>query len=203
MRIPRETEAQAAAFEWSVDYKPFEEDLRPQEYARYGYEKGYEHLEKKLRALEQAYRDTIWMARRYAAGRHTHAPSTVERHIQNVEKVCGIKVDPDHTIVEDAGITLLDQHSDYETRRKVGVTEDNNLVSVEFEHYNNCGTCDSAEFGEGQRTIVGFEVWEGELRCLIWADINREDPTHVINLDGAQVTERKEDESYEKYTPVN
>jgi len=172
MRIPRETEAQAAAFE-------------------------------KLRALEQAYRDTIWMARRYAAGRHTHAPSTVERHIQNVEKVCGIKVEPDHTIVEDAGITLLDQHSDYETRRKVGVTEDNNLVSVEFEHYNNCGTCDSAEFGEGQRTIVGFEVWEGELRCLIWADINREDPTHVINLDGAQVTERKEDESYEKYTPVN
>ena len=87
---------------------------------------------------------------------------------------------------------LLDQHSDYETRRKVGVTEDNNLVSVEFENYNNCGTCDSAEFGEGQRTIVGFEVWEGELRCLIWADINQEDPTHIINLDGAKVTNRKE-----------
>ena len=48
----------------------------------------------RLKALEQAYQDTIWMARRYAAGRHTHAPSTVEQHIKNVEKVCEIKVEP-------------------------------------------------------------------------------------------------------------
>ena len=193
-KIPRETKAQREAFEWSVDYKPWEEDLSPQEYAKYGFEKGYECLEHKLKALKQAYQDTIWMARRYAAGRHTHAPSTVDRHIKNVEKVCGIEVAPDDTIAEDAGIDLVDQHPEYKTRRKIGITEDNNLVSVEFEGYNNCGTCDSAEFGKGQRTIVGFEVWEGELRCLVWADINQEDPTHIINLDGARVDRRKEED---------
>jgi hypothetical protein len=29
------------AFEWSVDYKPFEDNLTPQEYARHGLEVGY------------------------------------------------------------------------------------------------------------------------------------------------------------------
>ncbi len=146
----------------------------------------------RINALEQAYKDTIWMARRYAAGRHTHAPDTVNRHIKNVEKVCGIKVEPDSTIVEDIGITLVDQHPEYNTRRKVAVTESNSFVFVEFAGYNTCGTCDSVEFGKGDRSIVGFEVWEGELRCLVWADINQEDPTHIINLDGAKVTNRKE-----------
>ena len=91
-------------------------------------------------------------------------------------------------------IVLADQHPDYDTERKIGITEDNNLVSVEFEGYNNCGTCDSAEFGKGHRTIVGFEVWEGELRCLVWADINQEDPTHIINLDGAQDAKREDED---------
>jgi len=146
----------------------------------------------RINALEQAYKDTIWMARRYAAGRSTHAPATVDRHIKNVEKVCGIKVEPDSTIVEDTGITLTDQHPEYSTRRKAAVTESNSFLFVEFACYNTCSTCDSVEFGKGDRSIVGFEVWEGELRCLVWADINQEDPTHLINLDGAKVTNRKE-----------
>jgi len=104
-------------------------------------------------------------------------------------------VKPDHAIVEDAGTILVDQHPEYKTRHKIGITEDNNLVSVEFDGYNNCSTCDSAEFGVGHRTIVGFEVWEGELRCLVWADINKEDPTHVICLDGAKVTARPSQET--------
>lgn len=29
------------AFEWSVDYKPWDETMSPQEYARYGFEQGY------------------------------------------------------------------------------------------------------------------------------------------------------------------
>ncbi len=148
----------------------------------------------KIKALERAYEDTIWMARRYAAGRSTQAPTTVARHIKNVEKLCGIKVELDQLIAEDIGITLTDQHPEYNTRRKAAVTESNSFLFVEFAGYNTCGTCDSVKFGKGDRSIVGFEVWEGELRCLVWADINQEDPTHIINLDGAGVDRRKEED---------
>ena len=30
------------AFDWAIDYKPWEYDLPPQDYARYGYEQGYQ-----------------------------------------------------------------------------------------------------------------------------------------------------------------
>ena len=30
------------AFNWVIDYKPFETNLDPSEYAQHGYEKGYE-----------------------------------------------------------------------------------------------------------------------------------------------------------------
>lgn len=36
MKTPKEI-----AKEWATDYKPFEEDLRPQQYAEYGFEQGY------------------------------------------------------------------------------------------------------------------------------------------------------------------
>ena len=39
-------EIKELAFEWATDYKPWQEDLEYREYARYGYEAGYE------RALE-------------------------------------------------------------------------------------------------------------------------------------------------------
>ena len=29
------------AFDWSTDYKPWEDNLSPQEYAAYGFEQGY------------------------------------------------------------------------------------------------------------------------------------------------------------------
>ena len=39
------------AFEWSVDYKPFEENLTAQEYARYGFEIGYKRASDEKDAL--------------------------------------------------------------------------------------------------------------------------------------------------------
>jgi hypothetical protein len=46
------------AFEWVVDYKPFETDLHYKEYAKYGFEKGYEEAMKKtdelLKAIDNA-----------------------------------------------------------------------------------------------------------------------------------------------------
>jgi len=43
-------EIKELAFEWAVDYKPWETDLSPQEYAEYGFEMGF------LRALKEIQR---------------------------------------------------------------------------------------------------------------------------------------------------
>ncbi len=42
------------AFEWSEGYKPFNEGLRPQEYAAYGYEQGYKQaMADKAKSFEE------------------------------------------------------------------------------------------------------------------------------------------------------
>lgn len=37
-----------------------------------------------------------------------------------------------------------------------------------------------------------LERHQGKLRLIVWADINEEDPTHIIDLEGARVDVRKE-----------
>lgn len=44
-------EIQAAALDWGIDYKPWENNMDPREYAIYGYEQGY------LRARQDILRD--------------------------------------------------------------------------------------------------------------------------------------------------
>ncbi len=34
-------EIKALAFDWAIDYKPWQDDLHPNEYAEYGFEQGY------------------------------------------------------------------------------------------------------------------------------------------------------------------
>jgi len=50
-------------------------------------------------------------------------------------------------------------------------------------------------YGENTSHRGGYpillEKHEGRLRLLIWADINQEDPTHIIDLEGAKETNRK------------
>jgi prepilin-type processing-associated H-X9-DG protein len=53
--------------------------------------------------------------------------------------------------------------------------------------YGNMGMAD----GHGSPFIV--EHYEGHLRLIVWADINQEDPTHTIDLEGAREDARKED----------
>ena len=43
-----------------------------------------------------------------------------------------------------------------------------------------------AEQGDGRTVLVEF--YDGTWWVRVWADINQEDPTHVINLSGAQET---------------
>ena len=39
-------------------------------------------------------------------------------------------------------------------------------------------------------TPILTEKYDGELRVVIWGDINQEDPTHIISLEGARVDKR-------------
>lgn len=43
---------------------------------------------------------------------------------------------------------------------------------------------------EGDGTPVLIELHEGELRVIVFADINREEPTHIIPLGGAREAQR-------------
>lgn len=43
---------------------------------------------------------------------------------------------------------------------------------------------------EGQGTPVFLELFRGELRVIIWGDINREEPTHIIPLSAAREDRR-------------
>lgn len=42
---------------------------------------------KKIELLKQVFQDTIWMAIRYANGRHTFAPTTVRNAIADFKKI--------------------------------------------------------------------------------------------------------------------
>jgi len=53
-----------------------------------------EELERENHALRHIVRETIWMARRYADGRSTYAPSMVNEAITEALRL-GIQVDPD------------------------------------------------------------------------------------------------------------
>ena len=40
------------AFEWACDYKPFEDDLPNNQYAEYGYQKGFEFIVKNIKMMQ-------------------------------------------------------------------------------------------------------------------------------------------------------
>ncbi|MAG25945.1 hypothetical protein CMI47_10240 [Candidatus Pacearchaeota archaeon] len=49
----------------------------------------------------------------------------------------------------------------------------------------------SSADGEGEPILL--EICEGKLRLVIWGDINKEDPTHIIDLEGAREDKRKDE----------
>jgi hypothetical protein len=51
-----------------------------------------------------------------------------------------------------------------------------NSILVRPKGYGDCGSAD----GHGWPVVI--EYYEKDVRVLVWADINKEDPTHVISL---------------------
>lgn len=59
----------------------------------------------KMKSLKSAYEDVIWMAVRYAHGRHTYAPSMVRNSIEKFKKIF-----PDFELREDKTIEPPKKH---------------------------------------------------------------------------------------------
>jgi hypothetical protein len=43
----------------------------------------------------------------------------------------------------------------------------------------------------GEGAPIAIEIWQGKLRVLIWGDINTEEPTDIIHLEGAHESKRR------------
>lgn len=41
---------------------------------------------------------------------------------------------------------------------------------------------------------IMVEQYDGQVRVVVWSDINQEDPTDTINMDGARVERREDDD---------
>lgn len=83
---------------------------------------------------------------------------------------------------------LKDQDGDFEGVIGLTVTDNNGEhVCVAADSHGDHGT--TAGYGE----IAIIELYQGKLRLLVWADINREDPTHVIDLSGALESNRNKE----------
>ena len=66
------------------------------------------------------------------------------------------------------------------SQQPIKVVTDSHGVSIEAKGYGDSGSAD------GHGSPIFLELYRGRLRLLIWADINVEDPTHVIDLAEAQ-----------------
>lgn len=60
----------------------------------------------------------------------------------------------------------------------------NGMMSIAIEGYGDKTSAD----GNGSPILI--ENYGGRVRVIIWGDINQEDPTHVIELDGALESKR-------------
>jgi len=87
--------------------------------------------------------------------------------------------------------TLHDAFPGAERKLELAVVPNRQSLVIEAEGHSLCNMDDDTELGKGHRPIVALEIWEGEFRVIVWSDINEEDPTHIIDLSGAQTSNRK------------
>lgn len=81
-------------------------------------------------------------------------------------------------------LTLEDKHEDHKGEKILGIEGTADGLAILPEGYGENGT----QAGHGAPVYI--ELHKGELRLLVWADINQPDPTHIICLDGAKESNR-------------
>ena len=62
------------------------------------------------------------------------------------------------------------------------ITIDGSLTVTIDGYGDHCSDSDA-----GERPVIKAEVFDGVARCVVWGDINQEDPTHNIHLDDARL----------------
>lgn len=85
-------------------------------------------------------------------------------------------------------LTTVLSDADAESRGslKVRVVANHSAISVFPEGYGDCGSA------EGHGSPFFLELYQDRLRLVVFADINQEDPTHIIDLDGAREDRREQ-----------
>lgn len=83
--------------------------------------------------------------------------------------------------------TLIDADSEHAGKLPVRIVASPHGVSIYADGYGDFGSA------EGHGTPVFLELHRGRLRLLVWADINREDPTQDIDLSGSREDRRQPD----------
>lgn len=91
-------------------------------------------------------------------------------------------------LVQSFDVNLIDAHTDRAARQPIRVAGSASGVTVFAEGYGQRASA------EGHGPPVFLELYGGELRLLVWADINSEEPTHIIPLGGAREARREPDE---------
>jgi hypothetical protein len=76
--------------------------------------------------------------------------------------------------------------SDDQRSVRVEVAEEPGGLALYPAGYGLCACAD------GTAGPIRLEVHEGRLRLVVWDDINLEDPSHVIDLEGAREDHRRD-----------
>jgi len=77
-------------------------------------------------------------------------------------------------------VKLRDEIDETDSTLRVRVEATSNGIAIMPEGYGDMCSPD----GRGMPVLI--ERFNGELRVVIWGDINQEDQTHIISLEGAR-----------------
>jgi len=83
-------------------------------------------------------------------------------------------------------VELKDTWSNDSTKIPCDLEFDSGTIWIRPEGYGDC----SSQNGYGWP--IKIEYYSGSIRVCVWSDINNDDPTHVIFLDGAKESLRKQ-----------
>ena len=94
---------------------------------------------------------------------------------------------PEFSGVKKTDVELVDFDSGKKPEILPASIEVNGAIYIQAKGYGDC--CSNDGYG----TPVFIEWYDGELRVVVFGDINQEDPTHIISLEGAREDKRIED----------